>query len=66
MMVYMKQNHHLINSEKAVLQLIDIENLCGGSCQVRKFHSHVKEVVDYKLGDDMKILVKKYISDNLW
>ena len=46
MMVYMKQNHHLINSEKAVLQLIDIENLCGGSCQVRKFHSHVKEVVD--------------------
>ena len=46
MIVYMKQNHHLINSEKAVLQLIDIENLCGGSCQVRKFHSQVKELVD--------------------
>ena len=46
MIVYMKQTHHLINSEEVVLQLIDIENLCGGSCQVRKFHSHVKEVVD--------------------
>jgi hypothetical protein len=45
MMVYMKQNHHLINSEEVVLQLIDIENLCGGSCQVLKFHSRVKEIV---------------------
>lgn len=45
MIVYMKQTHHLINSEEVVLQLIDIENLCGGSCQVFKFHSQVKEVV---------------------
>ena len=46
MIVYMKQTHHLINSEEVVLQLIDIENLCGGSCQVLKFHSQVKEVID--------------------
>jgi hypothetical protein len=45
MMVDMKQTHHLVNSEEVVLQLIDIENLCGGSCQVLKFHSQVKEVV---------------------
>ena len=46
MMVDMKENHHLINSDEVVLQLIDIENLCGGSCQVLKFHSQVKEVVN--------------------
>lgn len=45
MIVDMKQNCDFLNSEQAVLRLIDIENLCGGSCQVIKFHSQVKEVV---------------------
>ena len=45
MMVDMKQIFHPTKSEKAVLQLIDIENLCGGSSQVINFHSQVKEVV---------------------
>ena len=45
MMIDMKQNCHSVKSEEVVLQLIDIENLCGGSCQVIKFHSQVKEVV---------------------
>jgi len=45
MMVDMKQIFHPTKSEKAVLRLIDIENLCGGSSQVINFHSQVKEVV---------------------
>lgn len=38
----------------------------GETQESEEYSRYVKEVVDYKLGDDMKILVKKYISDNLW
>jgi len=38
----------------------------GKTQQSREYSKYVKEVVDFKLGDVMKIIVKKYISDNLW
>ena len=38
----------------------------GETHQSREYSKYVKEVVDFKLGDDLKILVKKYISDDLW
>jgi hypothetical protein len=44
-MVDMKQICHKTSSEKAILQLIDIENLCGGSIQVGKFHREVRATV---------------------
>ncbi len=44
-MVDMKQIFHSAKSDQAVLQLIDIENLCGGSNQVNKFHRQIKELI---------------------
>ena len=38
----------------------------GETQESEEYSKYVKEVVNYKLGDDMKIIVKKYISDNLW
>ena len=38
----------------------------GETHQSREYSKYVKEVVDFKLGDGLKILVKKYISDDLW
>jgi hypothetical protein len=38
----------------------------GETQQSREYSKYVKEVVDFKLGDDVKILVKKYISDDLF
>ncbi len=38
----------------------------GETHQSSEYSKYVKEVVDFKLGDDLKILVKKYISDDLW
>lgn len=44
-MVDMKQMCQKIMTERTILQLIDIENLCGGSIQVDKFHSEVRVAV---------------------
>ncbi len=38
----------------------------GETHQSSEYSEYVKGVVDSKLGDDLKILVKKYISDDLW
>jgi hypothetical protein len=38
----------------------------GETHQSKEYSKYVKEVVDFKLGDNLKILVKKYISDDLW
>ena len=38
----------------------------GETHQSSEYSKYVKEVVDFKLVDDLKILVKKYISDDLW
>ena len=37
----------------------------GETHQSSEYSKYVKEVVDFKLGDDLKILVKKHISDDL-
>ena len=38
----------------------------GETHESREYSKYVKEVVDFKLGDGLKILVKEYISDDLW
>jgi hypothetical protein len=44
-MVVMNHHYRASKKEETTLQLIDIENLCGGSIQVGKFHNQVRDTV---------------------